>query len=84
MCKQSTHTAHSVPFPQAKDAQLTGLHEERQALADELAVLKGMGGGSGVVAGAAAAELASLNLSGGDEAAMKAIEQHISAVSEGW
>lgn len=67
---------------EAKDEQLSGLQEERQALADELAVLKGMGGGSGVAAGAAAAELAALNLSGGDEAAMKAIEQRISAVSE--
>jgi hypothetical protein len=65
---------------EAKDAQLSGLHEERQALADELALLKGMGGGSGVAAGAAAAELAALNLSGGDEASMKAIEQRISAV----
>lgn len=46
-------------------------------------MLKGMGGGSGVAAGAAAAELAALNLSGGDEAAMKAIEQRISAVSVG-
>lgn len=67
---------------EAKDEQLSGLQEERQALADELAVLKGMGGVSGVAAGAAAAELAALNLSGGDEAAMKAIEQRISAVSE--
>lgn len=43
-----------------------------------------MGGGSGVAAGAAAAELAALNLSGGDEAAMKAIEQRISAVRKRW
>jgi len=43
-----------------------------------------MGGGSGVAAGAAAAELAALNLSGGDEAAMKAIEQRISAGREEW
>lgn len=42
-----------------KDAYLSQLAEERQALADELGVLKGMGGGAGgMVAGAAAAELA--------------------------
>ncbi|EFN56078.1 hypothetical protein CHLNCDRAFT_145586 [Chlorella variabilis] len=66
----------------AKDQHLAELAEERQAMADELSVLKGMGG-AGVAAGAAAAELAALDLSGaagGDEKAMKAIEQRISAV----
>ena len=44
---------------------LAGLQEERQALSDELSVLKGMGGGgggdgsaAGMSAGLAAAELA--------------------------
>ena len=41
---------------QDREAQLVQLTEERQALADELGVLKGMGGGS--VGGNAAAELA--------------------------
>ena len=41
----------------AKDQHLAELAEERQAMADELSVLKGMGG-AGVAAGAAAAELA--------------------------
>ena len=44
-----------------KDQQLAALAEERQAAADELSMLKGMGGGSGggaAMAGLAAAELA--------------------------
>ena len=48
-----------------KEAMLAGLQEERQALSDELSVLKGMGGGgggdgsaAGMSAGLAAAELA--------------------------
>ncbi len=42
-----------------KDATLSQLSEERQALSDELSVLKGMGGVAvGAGAGAAAAELA--------------------------
>jgi chorismate mutase len=64
---------------EAKDQQLGELLEQRQAMADELAVLKGMGGG-GITGSAAAAELAALDLSGGDEKAMKAIEQRIGAV----
>lgn len=63
------------------DARLADLAEERQALSDELAVLKGMGGSTaaGALAGSAAAELAALNLGGGG-ADTKAIEQRISAV----
>ncbi|KAL4451514.1 hypothetical protein ABPG75_007176 [Micractinium tetrahymenae] len=64
-----------------KDASLAQLSEERQALADELNVLKGMGGvAAGAAAGAAAAELAALDLSGGDSEAMKKVEARINAV----
>lgn len=49
-----------------KDAHLASLAEERQALSDELNVLKGMGGmGAGAAAGAAAAELAGERSRGG-------------------
>ncbi|KAI3437601.1 hypothetical protein D9Q98_000054 [Chlorella vulgaris] len=68
---------------EAKEQQLAELSEERQVMADELSMLKGMGGGGGGGAGgagSAAAELAALNLSGGDAAAMKAVEQRINAV----
>ncbi|PSC75171.1 kinesin-like calmodulin-binding isoform X1 [Micractinium conductrix] len=63
---------------QDREAQLVQLTEERQALADELGVLKGMGGGS--VGGNAAAELAALNISGSDSESMKKIEARINAV----
>ncbi|KAL4428851.1 hypothetical protein ABPG77_005289 [Micractinium sp. CCAP 211/92] len=64
-----------------KDATLSQLSEERQALSDELNVLKGMGGVAvGAGAGAAAAELAALDLSGGDPETMKKVEARINAV----